>query len=149
MGAVYEDYLAHHGIKGQKWGLRRFQNEDGSYTQEGRERYGRNRPESSTWKSSDVGALSDAELRRRLTRLNQEQQYKNLTMTRGDKVKKFLVESGKTILVATAVSMLAGGVKARYKKVFDATIFTPVDKVSEYLKTRIGKAPGLLIAPGV
>ncbi len=27
-----EPYLSHHGIKGQKWGVRRFQNEDGSYT---------------------------------------------------------------------------------------------------------------------
>lgn len=33
-------YLSHHGIKGQRWGVRRFQNEDGSYTQAGRERYG-------------------------------------------------------------------------------------------------------------
>ena len=32
-------YLAHHGIKGQKWGIRRFQNEDGSLTAEGEERY--------------------------------------------------------------------------------------------------------------
>lgn len=32
--------LSHHGIKGQKWGVRRFQNEDGSLTKEGRERYG-------------------------------------------------------------------------------------------------------------
>lgn len=32
-------YLAHHGIKGQKWGVRRFQNPDGSYTNEGRLRY--------------------------------------------------------------------------------------------------------------
>ena len=32
-------YLAHHGIKGQQWGNRRFQNEDGSLTPEGKERY--------------------------------------------------------------------------------------------------------------
>lgn len=32
------DYLSHHGIKGQKWGLRRFQNEDGTYTKEGKAR---------------------------------------------------------------------------------------------------------------
>ena len=34
-----EAYLAHHGIKGQKWGVRRYQNEDGTLTAEGRERY--------------------------------------------------------------------------------------------------------------
>lgn len=33
-------YLAHHGIKNQKWGVRRFQNEDGSLTEAGRKRYG-------------------------------------------------------------------------------------------------------------
>ena len=31
--------LYHHGIKGQKWGVRRFQNKDGSYTPEGKQRY--------------------------------------------------------------------------------------------------------------
>lgn len=33
-------YLSHHGIKGQRWGLRRFQNSDGSLTDAGRKRYG-------------------------------------------------------------------------------------------------------------
>ena len=32
--------LRHHGIKGQKWGVRRFQNADGSLTADGRKRYG-------------------------------------------------------------------------------------------------------------
>lgn len=35
-----EDYLAHHGIKGQKWGERKYQNPDGSLTALGRVRYG-------------------------------------------------------------------------------------------------------------
>ena len=33
-------YLAHHGIKGQKWGIRRFQNSDGTLTGAGKNRYG-------------------------------------------------------------------------------------------------------------
>lgn len=32
--------LQHHGIKGQKWGVRRYQNKDGSLTAEGRKKYG-------------------------------------------------------------------------------------------------------------
>lgn len=32
------DELAHHGIKGQKWGVRRFQNLDGTLTDEGQKR---------------------------------------------------------------------------------------------------------------
>lgn len=32
--------LYHYGIQGQKWGVRRYQNEDGSYTDEGKKRYG-------------------------------------------------------------------------------------------------------------
>ena len=36
---LLEDYLAHSGIKGQKWGIRRYQNEDGSLTEEGKRRY--------------------------------------------------------------------------------------------------------------
>ena len=33
------DTLMHHGIKGQKWGIRRFQREDDSLTSKGRSRY--------------------------------------------------------------------------------------------------------------
>lgn len=36
----YEDnYLIHYGIKGQKWGVRRFQNPDGTFTAAGKARY--------------------------------------------------------------------------------------------------------------
>lgn len=37
----YKDYLMHHGIKGMKWGVRRYQNADGSYTDAGARRYKR------------------------------------------------------------------------------------------------------------
>lgn len=34
-----ETYLVHYGIKGQKWGIRKYQNPDGSLTPAGRQRY--------------------------------------------------------------------------------------------------------------
>ena len=33
------DYIAHHGILGQKWGIRRFQNPDGTLTKAGVKHY--------------------------------------------------------------------------------------------------------------
>lgn len=36
---ISHGYLAHHGILGQKWGIRRFENTDGSLTEAGKKRY--------------------------------------------------------------------------------------------------------------
>ena len=44
-------YLSHHGIQGQRWGIRRFQNEDGSLTPAGEKRY--NESLTKTYNESD------------------------------------------------------------------------------------------------
>ena len=101
-----DDHLEHHGILGMKWGVRRYQNEDGSLTALGKDRYNgginpgpakknknatteytrARRPkdavydsESDTWKMKDARHLSDEELNRRNSRLQREKQYKDLT----------------------------------------------------------------------
>lgn len=42
------NYLKHHGVKGQKWGVRNYQNKDGSLTAAGRERYSKNKEDGSS-----------------------------------------------------------------------------------------------------
>lgn len=37
--SIHDYYISHHGIKGQKWGLRRYQNSDGTLTEEGKRHY--------------------------------------------------------------------------------------------------------------
>ena len=36
---ISEDELCHYGIKGMRWGVRKYQNYDGSYTKAGLKRY--------------------------------------------------------------------------------------------------------------
>ena len=72
------DYLAHYGIKGQEWGVRRFQNEDGSLTPEGRRRYGL---------KSDYSNMTDQQLRDAITTKRTQNQYVDI-MTKDARKKR-------------------------------------------------------------
>lgn len=56
------DFILHYGIKGQKWGIRRYQNPDGSYTEAGKARYADGKVSSGGEKlsSNDLKSLSNS-----------------------------------------------------------------------------------------
>lgn len=121
MTLTYEsNCLVHHGIRGQKWGVRRFQNPDGSLTSLGKKRAasGGDSEKKRDWKPSDAENLSDEELNRRNSRLQREKQYKDMTKTRGQKIKEEIGKAAKAILVTSAVTALSVMVKKKYVDLF-------------------------------
>lgn len=73
-----DDYLAHHGIKGQKWGIRRFENEDGTLTAEGYERYYGKRFEKESRKQQRLNYKADQDKQVRLAKDHVSKAKKNL-----------------------------------------------------------------------
>lgn len=88
--------IKHHGIKGQRWGIRRFQNSDGSLTESGKKRLakleekahkhdaeikklkGNNKPPTANpHGKKSVFDMSDKELQKEIDRLNLEKRYKD------------------------------------------------------------------------
>ena len=122
----YEQYLAHYGIKGQKWGVRRFQNEDGTLTAEGKKRYG----ESDTWKKEDASTLSDEELNRRNSRMQRELQYKQGINNRHP-ARKEALDTGKKIFVTTAVGAGSALMAKKYKDYLDKKFGEKVKETAE------------------
>ena len=74
------DYISHFGVKGMKWGIRRYQNRDGSLTPEGRKRYGRSEDSEKVreLRKKPVSAMSNQELETVIRRMNLERQYRDL-----------------------------------------------------------------------
>lgn len=86
-----------------KWGVRRYQNKDGSLTAVGKKRYNEGEQSSkektvsstSSNRSRSISELSDTELRTRINRLNLEKQYKQLISEGADNNTK-QVKEGKS-----------------------------------------------------
>ena len=91
--------LYHHGIKGQKWGIRRYQNEDGTLTEAGKARYNADLSE------KDPSKMSDEDLRRSSQRIQAEQNYKMLRSR--EKPGKAVAKTSVATLVATGATFAA------------------------------------------
>lgn len=66
-----QEELRHWGIKGQKWGIRRFENPDGSLTEEGKKRYG-NQYYYENKRMYKAGTISKDEYKRQNRALNKK-----------------------------------------------------------------------------
>lgn len=80
---------------------------------------GSNKGESSTWKSKDAEKLSDAELNRRNSRLQREQQYKQMTKSNSRKAAEWIGKTAGAILVTTAIGVLKGKATQKYKTTYE------------------------------
>lgn len=113
----YTDILMHHGVKGMKWGVRRFQNKDGTLTAAGKKKYNRD---------SDKFAKSSARLIKRS--VEAEEAYKkyygqNYPNTReGKKAAKtnaseFLFKDHSYMEAAAEYARLMNKLNKKYKSV--------------------------------
>lgn len=84
------DYISHFGTKGMKWGVRRYQNRDGSLTPEGRKRYGRSEDSEKVkeLRKKPVSTMSNQELEIVIRRMNLERQYRDLNSSEINSGKK-------------------------------------------------------------
>lgn len=123
--------LCHFGIKGQKWGVRRYQNPDGTLTPAGKRRYSNKHEDYSRAHSKkSVKSMSDVELRNRINRLQMEKQYGDMTKKKsaGEKaIKKFVATAGTLASVTAAYHT--------YKKFADSAVGVIGDyKIKDLIK---------------
>ena len=116
------DELNHSGIKGMRWGIRRYRKEDGTLTEEGKKRYNkdytpeRTGQDSSAYKNHAVNAkyvrehqqeMTDDQLRAALNRIDMQTKLRTLAPTRREQTAAVL-KKYKTQIVTGLVAAAAG-----------------------------------------
>lgn len=122
------DFLEHYGIKGQKWGVRRYQNPDGTLTEEGKKRQRiAEIKQTRKQEARDRYLLSDDELRKKIGRLELEKKLKTLTDEDTNSGERYIKTVGDAVMNRAVTTIAVGatlyGVKALASKHFNANEF--------------------------
>ena len=121
-----KDYLKHYGVLGMKWGVRRYQNKDGTLTSAGKKRYDRDEQKiaNKAKKKPSVKEMSDDELRKAINRLQMERQYSQLRPSNINKGKEYaqkVFKAGTTVAAVTTTTL---------------TIYNNVDKIKAIIEKK-------------
>lgn len=117
-----QNELTHHGIKGMKWGVRRFQNKDGSLTPEGKRRYDEPNQQSNSSPRSNHQSSSNVKKykipkNKSLHRLKLEEKYMKQGMSReeAEQAAAKRIRTEQFVAVAAGVTVASCLAYAKYK----------------------------------